>query len=145
VGKAETLGESIGVAVTPIEQQYYRPYIAAARSQLDEAAWEAAWAKAKAMTQEEAIQYALSEKTPTLSPESEEVPAGVREERITRRQQEIAVLLSRGLTNRQIAKELVISKRTVDKHVSNILRKLGLHSRSQIAAWVTMQQLPPLA
>jgi predicted ATPase/DNA-binding SARP family transcriptional activator/DNA-binding CsgD family transcriptional regulator len=144
-GMAETLGESIGVAVTPIEQQYYRPYIAAARSQLDEAAWEAAWAKGKAMTQEEAIQYALSEKAPTLSPESEEVPAGVREERITRRQQEIAVLLSRGLTNRQIAKDLVISKRTVDKHVFNILRKLGLHSRSQIAAWVTMQQLPPLS
>jgi predicted ATPase/DNA-binding SARP family transcriptional activator/DNA-binding NarL/FixJ family response regulator len=144
-GMAETLGESIGIAVTPIEQLYYRPYIAAARSQLDEAAWEAARAKAKALTQEEAIEYVLFEKEPTLSPEPEEAPAGVREDRITRRQQEIAVLLSRGLTNRQIAKELVISKRTVDTHVSDIFRKLGLHSRSQIAAWVTKQQLPPLS
>jgi len=144
-GMAETLGESIGIAVTPIEQLYYRPYITAARSQLDEAAWEAALAMAKAITQEVAIEYALSEKEPTLSPESEEAPAGVREDRITSRQQEIAVLLSRGLTNRQIAKELVISKRTVDTHVSDIFRKLGLHSRSQIAAWVTKQQLPPLS
>jgi non-specific serine/threonine protein kinase len=144
-GMAETLGESIGVAVTPIEQQYYRPYIAAARIQLDEAAWEAAWAKVKVMTQEEAIEYALCGKEPTLSADSEEAPAGVWEHPITRREQEIAVLVTRGLTNPQIAKELVISRRTVDKHVCNILHKLGLHSRSQIAAWVTKQQLALLA
>ena len=139
-GMADMLGESIGIIVTPAEQEYFHPYVAAARAQLDEGAWEAARAKAKTVTQEEAIEYALSEKELTLSSEAGEVQAGVGEDSITPRQQEIAVLVARGLTNPQIAKELVISKRTVDKHICNILSRLSLHSRSQIAAWVAKQQ-----
>jgi DNA-binding NarL/FixJ family response regulator len=42
--------------------------------------------------------------------------------------------VGRGLTNRQIASELVISERTAEHHVANILKKLGLHSRSEVAA-----------
>jgi non-specific serine/threonine protein kinase len=48
----------------------------------------------------------------------------------------VALLVTRGWSNRQIAEELVISERTVDTHVSHMLRKLGLISRAQIAAWV---------
>jgi DNA-binding NarL/FixJ family response regulator len=40
-----------------------------------------------------------------------------------------------GLTNKQIADELVISKQTADKRVANILRKLGVATRSQVAVW----------
>jgi tetratricopeptide (TPR) repeat protein len=68
------------------------------------------------MTQEAAIEYALSEKEPASSPESEATSSGVREDVLSRREQEVAVLLSRGLTNRRIAKELLISERTVDPH-----------------------------
>jgi DNA-binding NarL/FixJ family response regulator len=44
-------------------------------------------------------------------------------------------LLADGLTNRQIAGRLVVSEHTVHRHVANILRKLGLPSRTAAAAW----------
>ena len=50
-------------------------------------------------------------------------------------------MVARGLTNRQIAQELFLSGRTVENHVSKILRKLGLASRTEIAAWATEQSL----
>jgi DNA-binding NarL/FixJ family response regulator len=54
---------------------------------------------------------------------------------LTRKELEIAELVSEGLTNREIADRLVISERTVDNHVQHILTKLDFHRRSQIAAW----------
>jgi DNA-binding NarL/FixJ family response regulator len=55
---------------------------------------------------------------------------------LTTREWEVARLVARGCSNRQIALDLIVSERTVDTHVSHILRKLGLVSRAQIAAWV---------
>lgn len=60
---------------------------------------------------------------------------------LTAREREIAGLVALGLTNRQIADELVISSATVDRHVANILVKLGAHSRTQIAAWAVSEGL----
>jgi DNA-binding CsgD family transcriptional regulator len=54
---------------------------------------------------------------------------------LTRREREVVGLLSSGRTNREIADVLVISERTVENHVSNILAKLGLDSRAQVAIW----------
>jgi non-specific serine/threonine protein kinase len=62
-------------------------------------------------------------------------------DKLTRREQEVAVLVAGGLTNRQISTELGISERTVGNHVARILRKLGLRSRAQIASWTTERQL----
>ena len=59
---------------------------------------------------------------------------------LTQRERQVACLVTRGCSNRQIALELVVSERTVDTHVSHILRKLELSSRSQIAAWVVERQ-----
>lgn len=53
---------------------------------------------------------------------------------LTRRERQVAALVSEGLTNREIAEQLVISKRTADAHVEHILAKLGFSSRAQIAA-----------
>jgi DNA-binding NarL/FixJ family response regulator len=44
-------------------------------------------------------------------------------------------LLSSGATNRSIAADLVVSERTVDRHVSNIFTKIGVSSRSAATAW----------
>ncbi len=55
---------------------------------------------------------------------------------LTPREREIAALIARGLSNRAIADELVISQATVARHVANMLTKLGFSSRAQIAAWV---------
>jgi DNA-binding NarL/FixJ family response regulator len=51
------------------------------------------------------------------------------------REREVAVLIARGLTNREIADELVVGERTIETHVSNILGKLELGSRREVARW----------
>jgi ATP/maltotriose-dependent transcriptional regulator MalT len=61
---------------------------------------------------------------------------------LTPREREIAALIARGLSNRAIAGELVISQATVARHVANMLTKLGFSSRAQIAVWVTRQPGP---
>jgi non-specific serine/threonine protein kinase len=55
---------------------------------------------------------------------------------LTRRESEVAALVARGLTNRQVATELVISEGTVSVHLEHIFSKLGFRSRAQLAVWV---------
>jgi len=59
---------------------------------------------------------------------------------LTARELEIAHLIARGLSNRGIADELVISPATVARHVANIFGKLGLRSRAQLAAWAAQRE-----
>jgi non-specific serine/threonine protein kinase len=56
---------------------------------------------------------------------------------LTRREEEVAALIARGCTNREIAESLVITEGTVERHVANIFRKLNCHSRAQVASWAT--------
>lgn len=74
------------------------------------------------------IAYALAERVADSIPE-DKPPV------LTSRQQEIAALISKGLTSRQIAAALMISVRTVESHIENIMTRLGFGSRSEIAAW----------
>lgn len=55
-------------------------------------------------------------------------------DRLTRREDEIVGLVRRGLTNREIADDLVVSERTVETHVSHVLRKLGHRNRRELLA-----------
>jgi non-specific serine/threonine protein kinase len=112
-----------------------------ARARLGEAAFAAAWAGGQAMTLERAIEYALAWDGPAA-------PAGARRpttrpagEILTSREREVAALVAGGRTNREIATTLVISERTADAHVQNILNKLGFSSRAQIATWAAQHGL----
>ncbi|GAA2104013.1 LuxR C-terminal-related transcriptional regulator [Streptomyces albiaxialis] len=58
---------------------------------------------------------------------------------LTRREREVAGLVAEGLSNREIAERLVVSKRTADAHIEHILSKLGFSSRAQIAALLDEQ------
>ena len=60
---------------------------------------------------------------------------------LTPREREVAALIARGKTSREIAELLVVSERTAEVHVSNILGKLGFTSRAQIAAWAVEKGL----
>lgn len=59
---------------------------------------------------------------------------------LTRREREIAELVTHGRTNKEIAENLVIAQRTVEGHVQHILTKLDFTSRAQIAGWVAAQR-----
>lgn len=52
------------------------------------------------------------------------------------------MLVAAGMSNAEIAHKLVVSVRTVESHVANIMSKLGYSSRSQIAVWAVRNQLP---
>jgi DNA-binding NarL/FixJ family response regulator len=53
------------------------------------------------------------------------------------REIEVARLVARGLTNKQIGEALFVSERTAENHIQHILTKLGFSNRSQIAAWAS--------
>jgi non-specific serine/threonine protein kinase len=137
-GVAQALREAVGYHQMPRERALGEPYLDAARSRLSEAEWEVEFAEGRNMGLEEAIEYAFSEEeTTTPVPPAADRPSANATTALTRREKEIAALVARDLTNRQIAKELVVSERTVENHVANILKKLGLHSREQVAASMT--------
>jgi predicted ATPase/DNA-binding SARP family transcriptional activator/DNA-binding CsgD family transcriptional regulator len=134
-GASQALHESMGARLSAGERAYFEPHLAAARARLDNTTWETAWAEGQAMTLEQAVEYALGARAPDeIVPPEERSADEPPDASFTRREREVAELVGRDLTNRQIAKEFVISERTVEKHVANILKKLGLHSREQVAA-----------
>jgi predicted ATPase/DNA-binding CsgD family transcriptional regulator len=91
---------------------------------------------------EEAVALALGSED---APEPGQVPAqaglGRQLQRLTRRESEVASLVAQGLTDRQIAEQLVLARRTAEGHVQRALRKLGFTSRQQLAGWVVEQRL----
>jgi DNA-binding NarL/FixJ family response regulator len=62
---------------------------------------------------------------------------------LTAREREVLTLIADGATNRQIARRLDVTERTARTHVSNILGKLGLTSRTQAALWAVREGLAP--
>jgi DNA-binding NarL/FixJ family response regulator len=70
-------------------------------------------------------------------------PAG--HPRLTPRERQVIALIARGYSNRAIAEELVITERTAEIHVGNILGKLGFSSRAQAAVYAVAQGLADIA
>jgi DNA-binding NarL/FixJ family response regulator len=85
------------------------------------------------------LTYALqqpSEKPPAKPP----APAASEAPPLTPREWQVARLIARGRSNKEIAAELVISLRTAENHVEHILTKLSFTSRAQVAAWASASQ-----
>ena len=104
------------------------------RQALGEQAFQAAFHRGLEMPAEDALAYALQQppEEPPKKPPTPAVPGGVL---LTPRELQVARLLARGRSNKEIAARLVISQRTAEGHVERILAKLGFSSRAQVAAW----------
>ena len=84
----------------------------------------------------------LRAKTGRLVESLRAAAAGTPSSGLSRREDEVAALVHRGLTNRQIADVLHLSERTVESHVQHILTKLHFQNRSQVASWVGARHSP---
>ncbi|MGW0806909.1 LuxR C-terminal-related transcriptional regulator [Nonomuraea sp. NPDC002799] len=131
---AVTLRESMGQhsATIRIEELLGR-----ARTKLGDGRTTLLWSRGRAMSPDDAARHVLAGER--LAPKEPVPTEPVRHSLLTAREQEIAGLLTRGLSNRAIAEELVISPATVARHIANIMEKLGYTSRAQIAVWAAEQ------
>jgi predicted ATPase/DNA-binding CsgD family transcriptional regulator len=120
-GAGEALFEAVGGQHEPEEAAMREPYLAMARSRLDEIGWQAAWQQGRGMPMEQAIEYALSAEEPSAP----EHPAG-----LTSREVEVLGLVAEGLTNAQVAQRLFVSPRTVHRHLNSVYHKIGVNSRA---------------
>ena len=92
-------------------------------------AFASAVARGREQTREAAVTFALADEASSARAPGPDVLLA-----LTPREHEVARLLARGLTNRAIAHELIISQQTAETHVKRILAKLGLQSRTHVAA-----------
>jgi predicted ATPase/DNA-binding NarL/FixJ family response regulator len=141
-GAAAALAAAPGGPLHPADRAALDGGLAVARRALASDAWAAAWAEGLTMTLEQAAADALGEapEGPAGSGRSGTPPVPGP---LSARQQEVADLIARGLTNRQIAERLAVSPHTVERHVEHILKRLGLSSRTQVAAWAARRGQTP--
>ncbi len=135
-GATEALREAIRTPVPHARRAEYDRYVAAVRTNLTEATLAAAWTEGRTMGLDEAIDYGLTlDPSPPAAKRGGSSAVDRQVALLTSREREVAALIAHGLTNREIAAQLVIVERTAEGHVQSILNKLGFNSRAQIAAW----------
>ncbi|RDI13086.1 putative ATPase [Rhodococcus sp. AG1013] len=136
MGAAETLARTAGSAsvTLPYLLGYHDKCAQSTREALGDRAYGVALRTGADMSLGEAVAYALGDHTADQPRTTPVTPV------LTRRETEVAELVAKGLTNREIASMLVISPRTAQGHVEHILTKLGFTSRTQIAAWSAENQ-----
>jgi non-specific serine/threonine protein kinase len=105
-----------------------------ARDVLGDAAYASAYERGRSMPVEKVVSFVLGETSPSAS--APQVPGQSSAPELSRRELEVAELIARGLSNKEISEALVISPRTAEGHVARLLDKLGFTSRARVAAWV---------
>ena len=143
-GAADAARQAGGGVVEPTDRTVHDGAIAEARAALGEAAYAAAWAAGRAQPTRRMIAEALAAypRPHTTTSQPSDRPGGpAAGDPLSRREREVARLVARGLTNRQIAEALTIAEGTAINHLTHILNKLGFRSRAQIAAWVVEHRL----
>ncbi|MFR9805097.1 ATP-binding protein [Pseudonocardia sp. RS010] len=114
------------ITLTETRERYERT----ARKALGTPVFDRELAAGEALDHDRAIEHVLAASTEP-APAKTSTPA----ELLTRRESEVIRLVVAGMTNKEIAETLVISRRTVEGHVERALVKTGFRSRSQLAAW----------
>jgi predicted ATPase/DNA-binding CsgD family transcriptional regulator len=137
-GAAEAIRRRLGQTLPPARRQMRDDWLVPVQRDLGDHATTEAFADGLRLSLDEALALAhLGDEPTSANP----TPVPRTDSALTPREREVAVLLARGLSNPQIAAELVISSRTAQRHVENILGKLGFGSRAQVAAWAVSHGL----
>src|SRR6478672_9489323 len=136
LGAVQAALGSIGASLFGHLHEDHDRCLARTREAMGDAAFRRAYDEGSTLRFDEAVALAVGRRTPAPTA----TDAHGDEVRLTRRESEIAVLVAEGLTNREIAERLVMARRTAEGHVSHILGKLSLTSRTQLAAWVAAQR-----
>jgi predicted ATPase/DNA-binding CsgD family transcriptional regulator len=135
-GAAAVLRSDIGAPLPPAERITLERHLSVARPTLGPRAADKALSEGQALPAAQAVAEAL---VSLASPEPEQLDAAPlavdRAGRLTPREREVVMLVARGLSNRAIARELVITEATTERHVGNVFSKLGFTSRAQLAVW----------
>jgi DNA-binding CsgD family transcriptional regulator len=125
----------------------HETYVRQAREAIGDAAYAAAHRRGTNLTLDAALAYAFEDRSTPASPRTSRTPAstpavtdGAEVVSLTRREQEVANLIARGLSNKEIASTLMIAQRTAESYVEHLMTKLGFNKRAQIAAWVATQR-----
>ncbi len=148
-GAALALREAIGHVPSSLARSRLADLLEAARRQLGPAVAEVLLAEGAAMTAHEAVGFATGSDAgepmggavrPAIPQQLPVTLSSGAASTLTAREREIAALIARGLSNRGIADELVISPATAARHVANIFTKLGFSSRAQVAAWAAQRE-----
>jgi non-specific serine/threonine protein kinase len=103
------------------------------RAALGDGPFDAAYADGLAMSIDQAIELCRAPDLPQPAANGN----GQSVQRLSRRTREIAALVARGLTNRQIAETLVLQESTVANHLRTIYNRLDLSGRAQLAVWAS--------
>jgi DNA-binding NarL/FixJ family response regulator len=117
----------------PVDRADYERSVASARTRLGERIFAAAWAEGRMMTPEQALAAETRVMKPSSGEPSSAPPAKsplTYPDGLTAREVEVLGLVARGLTNEQVAGQLVISPRTVNTRLTSIYGKIGVSSRS---------------
>jgi non-specific serine/threonine protein kinase len=131
-GCAAGVRENIGLPLTGRLAARFEGAFARLRASLGARRFEAAWQAGRTLSLNDAVSYVLprtASRTFVSTTSAVSLP-------LTKRETEVAALIVRGNSNREIAEQLVIAIATAERHVANILAKLDLNSRTQIVAWV---------
>jgi predicted ATPase/DNA-binding CsgD family transcriptional regulator len=133
LGFAQRVREASALTVVGPFRPQHAQSVAAAVKGLGQTAFDAAFGRGRRMTIDEGVAFAVeAEQQPKPAPVARSRPHAV----LTRRQVDIARLVADDLTNKQIAARLFLSERTVETHITNILNRLGLDSRTQLSRWM---------
>jgi DNA-binding CsgD family transcriptional regulator len=141
-GAVDAVLESSGIVFEPIEWAEYQRHRAATRTQLSQSTFDLALTAGRHLSLDEAMadgaQFA-AEAASLPVPEVESVVAAAHG--LTEREREVLGLLVEGRSNPEIARCLSISPKTASNHVTNILAKLGVESRTAAATQAVRQGL----
>ena len=141
LGAAGALREITGAPLTRAEGKEHDVVLRRIHQLVSPASFLAEQALGRALGPDEAADYALLRRDVERQPvASAEAAPGARV--LTPRERQVAVLVARGMTNRQIADTLSLGRRTVGTHLEHIFAKLGVQARAELAAWITRQLSP---